>query len=654
MKKVTAKSAMKKFVGISAMALMMGTGMNFVSCSSDDDDGGDEQQEVQVDDEGGQQSEDEKEKEKKEEVDDTKTVSSITATESAEVYEGASEDDLRSKLTVTAIYDDESTAAVTGYTISGFDGSKTGEQEVTVTYKEKTATVKVTVKAEVLFTSLTFDAAFDGTTEKEYAKADADFVSEDGTWKIIKGVSVAKVVAASATSYNEDTTYTSRIQIKGEALKLKVGKSKSVILRVDGGSASGTGSNRTITAKGADTATWQSFKGAADGKVCAGFLEVTGDANGYVTLSANDNINIYGIKVVEAKEDLSTVVLGSTFDYNDTKVELSATEVNLKDTVTASASTSATKKPLYANGLVGEAGEAETLTTFNFYVDDGTEPVEKLPTDDKGEHTVKAVFYTLAEDGTTKTENSKVTAEATYKVVDPNAIKHTVTFEAGEGSFAEGATTSFQIEDGTTITTSDIPKPTAPEGKRFKEWTSSVEGLKTDSEITADVTFTATYEVGFTELFETITSGNTFPSAKNSSTTVTFSSGVSVVSGKGTGTKLEDKVVTIDGITSAKRLSLDKAANEASIKIPVSGKSVVKIGFNPSKVARGLTLSSDNELTVNEGEASTSVDYVTTAETAENELVTVTASSDITLKVKDPASSAGSVYIYFIDVTASE
>jgi hypothetical protein len=379
---------------------------------------------------------------------------------------------------------------------------------------------------------------------------------------------------------------------------------------------------------------------------------VTGDANGYVTLSADNNINIYGIKVVEAKEDLSTVVLGSTFSYKDTKVELSASEVNLKESVTASASTSATKKPLYANGLVGEAGEAETLTTFNFYVDDGTEPVEKLPTDDKGEHTVKAVLYTEV-DGT-KTENSKVTAEATYKVVDPDAIKYTVTFDAGEGSFAEGATTSFQIEDGTTITTSDIPKPTAPEGKRFKEWTSNVEGLKTDSEITADVTFTATYEVGFTELFETITSGNTFPTAKNSSTTVTFSSGVSVVSGKGTGTKLDDKVVTIDGITSAKRLSLDKAANEASIKIPVSGKSVVKIGFNPSKVARGLTLTSYNELTVNEGTASTSVDYVTTAETAENELVTVTASSDITLKVKDPASSAGSVYIYFIDVTASE
>ena len=313
MKKVTAKSAMKKFVGISAMALMMGTGMNFVSCSSDDDDGGDEQQEVQVDDEGGQQSEDEKEKEKekeKEEVDDTKTVSSITATESAEVYEGASEDDLRSKLTVTAVYDDESTAAVTGYTISGFDGSKTGEQEVTVTYKEKTATVKVTVKAEVLFTSLTFDAAFDGTNEKEYAKADADFVSEDGTWKIIKGVSAAKVVAATANSYNEDTTYTSRIQIKGEALKLKVGKSKSVILRVDGGSAKGEGSNRTLTAKGADTATWQSFKGAADGKVCAGFLEVTGDANGYVTLSADNNINIYGIKVANHADNINTLSPG--------------------------------------------------------------------------------------------------------------------------------------------------------------------------------------------------------------------------------------------------------------------------------------------------------------------------------------------------------
>lgn len=239
MKKVTAKSAMKKFVGISAMALMLGTGMNFVSCSSDDDDGGDEQQEVQVDGDNGQQSEDEKEKE---EVDDTKTVSSITATESAEVYEGASEDDLRSKITVTAVYDDESTAAVTSYTISGFDGSKTGEQEVTVTYKEKTATVKVTVKAEVLFTSLTFDAAFDGTNDKLYQNEKTNYVSSDGTWTILAGVSksVAKVSKAEAKSYNEDTAYTSRIQIKLETLKLKVGKNKSVILRVDGGSASGT------------------------------------------------------------------------------------------------------------------------------------------------------------------------------------------------------------------------------------------------------------------------------------------------------------------------------------------------------------------------------------------------------------------------------
>ena len=426
MKKVTAKSAMKKFVGISAMALMMGTGMNFVSCSSDDDDGGDEQQEVQVDDEGGQQSEDEKEKEK-EEVDDTKTVSSITATESAEVYEGASEDDLRSKLTVTAVYDDESTAAVTGYTISGFDGSKTGEQEVTVTYKEKTATVKVTVKAEVLFTSLTFDEAFDGTSDKLYQNEKTNYVSSDGTWTILAGVSksVAKVSKAEAKSYKEDTAYTSRIQIKLETLKLKVGKNKSVILRVDGGSASGTGSERTLTAKGADTATWKSFMGSADGKVCAGFLEVTGDANGYVTLSADNNINIYGIKVVEAKEDLSTVVLGSTISYKDTKVELSATEVD-KDAedLTVSASTNAVATPLYADGHEGEAGTPEVLSTFNFYIvtvdEDKKEIntlVEKLPTSELGEHTVKAVLYSLAEDGTTKTENSKATATATYNQI---------------------------------------------------------------------------------------------------------------------------------------------------------------------------------------------------------------------------------------------
>lgn len=430
-------------------------------------------------------------------------LSKIEVTESVEIEEYSTEDDLKSKITVSAFYDNGASSSVADYTLSGFDSAKIGEeQDVTVTYTEKevekTAEVKVTVKA--LFRSLNFDGAFDGTTDKDYASESADYVSEDGTWAILHGVdkSAAKVSKNAAKSYNEDESYTSRIQMKLEVLKLKVGKNKDVILRVDGGSASGSGENRTLTAKGSTTATWQSFKGSADGKVCAGFFSVKGDANGYVTLSADKNINIYGIKLVESAEDLSAVVLGNSVSYKDKKITLSATEVNQNESITAAASATKVTTPLYANGLAGE-GSSEVLTTFNFYVDpkgdDTDTPVETLPTSEIGEHEVEAYLYTVAENGE-KVENDNVCASTKYTVVDPNAVKYTVTFDAGEGSFAEGATTTFiTVEENKTLDSNSIPKPTAPEGYRFKGWASSVDGLTTESGITGDVTFTATYEV---------------------------------------------------------------------------------------------------------------------------------------------------------------
>lgn len=59
----------------------------------------------------------------------------------ASYYVGTTEEQLRSSLTVTATYNDNTTATVTGYTISGFDSSAeaTG-QTVTITYKGATAT----------------------------------------------------------------------------------------------------------------------------------------------------------------------------------------------------------------------------------------------------------------------------------------------------------------------------------------------------------------------------------------------------------------------------------------------------------------------------------------------------------------------------------
>jgi hypothetical protein len=48
-------------------------------------------------------------------------------------------------MVVTATYSDQSTAAVTGYTTTGYDKTTTGSKTVTVTYQSKTAAFTVTV-----------------------------------------------------------------------------------------------------------------------------------------------------------------------------------------------------------------------------------------------------------------------------------------------------------------------------------------------------------------------------------------------------------------------------------------------------------------------------------------------------------------------------
>jgi len=65
-------------------------------------------------------------------------------------------------MVVTAVYDDSSSQAITGYSISGFDSSFAGGKIITVTFEEKTAAFTVNVwQAErytVTFTQIT-DAA---------------------------------------------------------------------------------------------------------------------------------------------------------------------------------------------------------------------------------------------------------------------------------------------------------------------------------------------------------------------------------------------------------------------------------------------------------------------------------------------------------------
>lgn len=78
----------------------------------------------------------------------TPTLSSITAVfnqGSATIYDTDTLDSLKQYLTVTATYDDSSTATVTAYTLSGT--LTVGTSTITVTYQGKTDTFNVTVTA---------------------------------------------------------------------------------------------------------------------------------------------------------------------------------------------------------------------------------------------------------------------------------------------------------------------------------------------------------------------------------------------------------------------------------------------------------------------------------------------------------------------------
>lgn len=432
MKKVVRKSTMKKFVSAAAITLMLGAGSTFVSCS--DDSSSDEE----------------------------------TPIETPEQNNNAAEEEKK---------DNENNNGNNGNENNNNNGGENNE----------------TPAVEVVFSSLNFDSA----ELKNYA-ADTvteDFVSADGLWKIVHGVSksTATVSESKATSYNEDTEYNTRIQMKLGVLKLKVGANKTVTLRVDGGSASGSGSDRTLSC---GDAKWTSFKGSADGKVCAGFLTVTGDADGWVTLSADNNINVYGVKVVEAAEDLSAVVLGKSIVYSAATANVSSEDIKTGDEVTVSASTKATATPLYANGLTGDAEEPVDVTDFAFYNGETKLKSNVVPTTESGSYEIKAVLLVDgvdAEGNPAKVENTKVTATVSYDVVDANAASYTVTYDI------DGTKTTESVYDG--FAPAEVPASPTKEGYIFKSWSSSVEGLTTESVITSDVTFTAVFAKACTVTF---------------------------------------------------------------------------------------------------------------------------------------------------------
>lgn len=537
MKKVS-KNSIKKFVGVASVALMLGSGMTFVSCSDDSSD--DSVIEVPNTDSSNNNNTDDNTNNS-----DNNNNNSDNNTNNSNNNSNSDNNNQNNNNN------------------NSDDNNNNGD-----------------TPAETLFTAMTFDDVTVGDLK------DSGFKSADGLFEIVAvGKNGAATVSESgAKSYNEDATYTKRIQMKGDALKLKVGANKNVILRVDGGSASGTGSERTISC---GESKWTSFKGSADGKVAAGFLTVTGGEDGWVTLSADNNINVYGVKVVEAAEDLSSVVLGSSVSYGKVAIEGIGDNVKKDDSITLSASVSQTLTPLYANGLVGEPVDGDTLTDFAFYLDD-----EKLESETftapEGTHTVKAVLLVdgIDADGNpVKKEESKATGTAQFTAVDANATYYTVTFDAGEGTLEKN---TVEVKEGETLTAEQIPTPKAPAGKSFVAWSAG-----TDAAITKDVTFTATYKE---QTVYTLKAADITAIPENNIITVdgvsfTFCSGVTGSDGKLSGNVTLDSQ-KVDGDTKVNVLKTSGSLQTSKnwIKFTATGAGSVTIKYSGSKNDRAAKL----------------------------------------------------------------
>lgn len=129
-----------------------------------------------------------------------KTLTSITAvyTQSGTVYDDASLDSLKTNLVVTAYYDDNTSAVVTNYTLSGTLSA--GTSTVTVTYQSKTTTFSVTVTARPTVANITATYTQSGTV---YTTDSLDSLKSD------------LVVKAVYTDTTEDTLNASDYTLSG-------------------------------------------------------------------------------------------------------------------------------------------------------------------------------------------------------------------------------------------------------------------------------------------------------------------------------------------------------------------------------------------------------------------------------------------------------
>ena len=476
-------------------------------------------------------------------------------------------------LVITLTYDDSSTediayktANATDFSTTGFNSSAAAtDQEVTVTYKEKTAIFKVSIEESAAFTK--FDAAElygDATGD---VNIDADKDAEDGSWKVViasKKKAQVKKGDFKTYDYSADTgagyNWTNRFSFNKQGadnvkLMLKVGAGKEVILRVDGGSvkdAPNSGiTNLTFTGAG-DAVKWEPYVSC-----CTTYVTVTGDTDGYVTITSSDTTNganIYGITVVEAlPETLPSAVelengIRTSAVYNKPVIAAGYTaSVTQGETFTATATvaepTKSTLTHVYADGTLGnketgtESVDGDTVV-WTTTVDDevitlgtGLNLSFASSATESDENYVPArnysvtASYTIGEGEDAETYTSD---PITIQVKEASATYVTVTFDVNGGTLAEGASNPTQdVESNvaTALTAFANLGITAPAGKTFAGWATSNDGEKTyddgaDVTLTEATTLYAVYNAAsvYTITFDNITETVVDSSADSNST----------------------------------------------------------------------------------------------------------------------------------------
>lgn len=370
------------------------------------------------------------------------------------------------------------------------DLSATDTATVTLTAKNSDSeshTVKVTVTAS------------DGTNEKT---ADVSITVNADTTPVFSSVAISgetSIAAAGSTTLtatptgknleNASVSYTWSIA-SGSSYASISGSGASVTL---------TGKNTTtaeqsvtvkVTAKLGDTSVESSeYTVKVAAKAESGGTDKTGNVSIDVTIT--DETTYYTVEFVDATEE------GYTSNETKTYKVKSGEKVTAPDwertgyllTWTSSVDGVTTDSAITANVTFTASWSSSHTVTFKDSDTDGNNDVEvkvanggtlsesDVPSWEKDHYTLS---WTPALDFTTA-----ITADTTYTAVWTEDAKYTVTFKDSDGTNEDDIQTIYSGEEAT------VPEWTKE--NYTLSWTSSVEGLSTDSAITADVTFTTVW-----------------------------------------------------------------------------------------------------------------------------------------------------------------